>query len=90
MFGWLSEASSRASRSKRTPRSELARIGFGQHLDRDVTAQPRIGGAIDLAHPARAEQRDDLVRADTGSRNQRHESSLYSSSGIRIVCGSAA
>ena len=47
---------------------------FGQHLDRDVTVQPTIGGAIDLAHPARAEERDDLVRADSGSWNQRHES----------------
>jgi hypothetical protein len=31
------------------------------HFDRHVTAEPIIGGAIDFAHPARTEQRDDLV-----------------------------
>ena len=45
-----------------------------QHLDRDVTAEPTIGGAIDLAHAACAEQRDDFVRTDSGSRWERHES----------------
>ena len=28
-----------------------------QELDRDVTAKPRVAGAIDLAHPAGADQR---------------------------------
>jgi hypothetical protein len=32
-----------------------------QDLDRDVTTQPAVPGAIDLAHPADAEQADDLV-----------------------------
>src|SRR5262249_44734229 len=46
--------------------------GFGQHLDGDVTTQPRVRRAINLAHPARAEQRDDLVRTDSGSRCDGH------------------
>ena len=45
---------------------------FGQHLDRDVAAQPRIAGAVDLSHAAGAEQADDLVRADSGARCNRH------------------
>ena len=32
-----------------------------QHLDRHVAVELRVGGAIHLAHPARAERRDDLV-----------------------------
>ena len=35
----------------------------GQNLDGDVAAEPRVARAIDLAHPAGAERRDDLVRA---------------------------
>ncbi len=35
----------------------------GQHFDRDVAIQLRIARAVDLAHPARAEGRDDLVRS---------------------------
>ena len=34
-----------------------------QHLDGDVAAEPRVARAIDLAHPAGAEQADDLVTA---------------------------
>ena len=33
----------------------------GQHLDRDVAAEPRVAGAVDLAHAARAERRRHLV-----------------------------
>src|SRR6185295_19921375 len=34
---------------------------LGQDLDRDVPLQPGVPGAVDLAHPARAEERLDLV-----------------------------
>ena len=36
-----------------------------QDLDRDVALEPRIVGAVDGAHAPRAEQIDDLERADT-------------------------
>ena len=36
-----------------------------QDLDRDVARKLAVMCAIDLAHPARAEQRPDLVRAET-------------------------
>ena len=45
---------------------------FGQHLDRDVASQARVGGAIDLAHAAHAEWGDDLVRAEASAGGQRH------------------
>ena len=32
-----------------------------QHLDRHVAPEPRVVGAIDLAHAARAERGEDLV-----------------------------
>ena len=36
--------------------------GRQEHLDSDVATEFRIPGAIHLAHPARAEAGDDLVR----------------------------
>ena len=35
-----------------------------QDLDRDLAVETRIAGAIDLAHPTRANQREDLVRPE--------------------------
>jgi len=37
---------------------------FRQDLDRDVSREPRVPRPIDLAHSARAEGGDDLVRAE--------------------------
>ena len=36
----------------------------GQDLDRDLALQPRVGRAVDLAHPALAELGGDLVGAE--------------------------
>jgi hypothetical protein len=36
-------------------------------FDRDVAMQTRIAGTIDFAHPARADERQDLVRSKTGA-----------------------
>src|SRR5262245_32459271 len=33
-----------------------------QHFDSDITAETSISSAINFAHPARAERRDDFVR----------------------------
>ena len=35
-----------------------------QNLDRDPAIQPGVEGPVDLAHPARADPRVDLIRAD--------------------------
>ena len=44
----------------------------GQHLDRDVTVEARIPGAIDLAHSSGAKRCNDLVIPEAGSRIERH------------------
>jgi len=52
-----------------------------QDLQRDVALQPAVVGAIDLAHPAGAEQGEDLVGAETLTGVQGHdeEDELYRS-----------
>ena len=49
---------------------------LGDDLDGHVAAEARVVGAVDLAHAARAERRDDLVRADTTARDQRQVGGL--------------
>jgi hypothetical protein len=44
----------------------------GQHLERDVSIEPRIVRAEHLAHTARAEQRLHCEYAETGARGQCH------------------
>ena len=64
MLGWLSDASTCASRSKRAMRSRVLGEGRGQDLDGDVAIELGVGGAIDRAHAALAERRDDFVGAE--------------------------
>ncbi len=45
-------------------------VGIGgerrrQHLDRDVAPEPRVAGAVDLAHAASAERADDFIRTES-------------------------
>ena len=40
----------------------IGREPRGQDLDRDVAPEPRVAGAVHLAHPARADRGDDLGR----------------------------
>ena len=44
----------------------------GQHLDRHLAAQTRIARAVHLAHAARAEQREYLVRAELRAGGEPH------------------
>ena len=48
-----------------------------QHLERDVAAQPAVVGAIDLAHPADADDGGDLIRPESST------SECHVSRGIR-------
>jgi hypothetical protein len=43
-----------------------------QHLERNVSPQPCIAGAIDLAHGAITEQTDNLIRSESLARPQPH------------------
>ena len=52
--------------------AEAIGIGRGQHLDRDVAPKPRIAGAIDLAHAARADLGGNLIRPEAGARCEGH------------------
>ncbi len=44
----------------------------GHGLDRDLSPQPRIAGAIDLAHPARAKRGKDFVGAESSAGSKNH------------------
>ena len=47
----------------------------GQDLDGDVPAQARVPGLVDLSHPARADGRKDLVRAESRAGREHHVAS---------------
>ena len=46
-----------------------------EDLDRDLAAQSRIARAIDLAHAARADEREDFIRAEVRPGGQGHAGS---------------
>ena len=72
MLGWLIAATARASRSNRASASGSLASAAGKHLDGDVAAEPRVVGAVDLAHAAGADGRDDLVRAEARANERVH------------------
>ena len=61
MLGWLSDASVRASRSKRASRSASAANASGRTLMATCRSEVGIGGPIDLAHSAFAKLGGNLV-----------------------------
>ena len=72
MFGWFSADADRASCSKRAQAIGVLRERRRQHLDRHLAPEPRVLRPVDLAHPARAERREDLVGAELRSGGERH------------------
>jgi hypothetical protein len=46
--------------------------GLPHHLERHVPAETRVPCPVDLAHPARSERRQDLVRTEPAAGGQRH------------------
>ena len=50
----------------------IGRHGRREHLEGDGPFQVRVGGPVDLAHPARADHREDFVGADPGARGEAH------------------
>ena len=53
----------------------------GQDLDRDRSLEPPIEGSVDVAHAARPDQGDDLVRPELRSRGEGHCRALRQRSG---------
>ena len=49
----------------------IARERVGQYFDRDLALQPRIFRVIHLAHAARAQERDDLISAESSAGGER-------------------
>src|SRR5271155_5272429 len=47
---------------------------FGQHFDRNVASEPRIERSVHFSHAARAEQRNDFIRAKSRARSESHGS----------------
>jgi hypothetical protein len=72
MLGWFSEARTWAFSRKAGQAIRIERERVRQHLQRDVTIQLAVSGAIHLAHTARAEGRDDFVGAEATSGGQGH------------------
>jgi hypothetical protein len=66
MLGWLSAATARASRSKRSEKLVLG------DLQGDVAVQTSVACAVDLAHAALAHERKDFVWAETVSFGEGH------------------
>ena len=46
---------------------------FGQDLERNITTEPGVACLVDLAHAARAERREDFVRAKSCAGSEGHE-----------------
>jgi hypothetical protein len=51
---------------------EVVRERGGKNLDGDVASEPRIARAIDLAHAARADERDDFIRTEASAGREGH------------------
>ncbi len=50
----------------------ILRVVGGQNLERDVAPQPRVAGAIHLAHSACTNRRDDLIRPEANTGGKTH------------------
>ena len=50
--------------------------GVRQHLDRDLSSELGVAGAVNLAHSARPDRREDLVRTDPPTGLEAHSSGL--------------
>ena len=50
----------------------VSRESVGKNLQRNITIQFRVACAVDLAHPAGAEHRDDFIGAEARSGGEGH------------------
>src|SRR5688572_17917188 len=69
ILGWLSAASASVALKSRLAIG-VASAGCRKDLQGDVAFQPGVPGAVDLAHSAAAEGRENFVRAKTSARGQ--------------------
>jgi hypothetical protein len=50
--------------------------GSGQKLDRDIPLQSRVSRPVDVTHPTRPEQADDLIGSQASARQEHQRSGL--------------
>ena len=72
MFGCDSNATVRASRSKRLERVGVACELLRKNFQRHVASEARVLGAVDLAHSAGSKGLDDAIGPKAGSWRERH------------------
>ena len=72
MCGCESAEIVRASRSKRWRELRVGGDVAGRTLTRDRAIEPRVARLVDLAHPARAERREDLVGTQARAGGESH------------------
>jgi hypothetical protein len=71
---------SRAGLSLEAPQTvRIRRDGLRKHLDRDLAFEPRVARPVHLSHAARAQRRQDFVRAQTSADGERHRNWCESS-----------
>ena len=73
MFGWFSEASTLASRSKRASPVGVGRERLGQDFERYVPVELRVAGLPHFTHPAFADLGGDGIRAEGGTGREGHQ-----------------
>ena len=61
----------RLSAKARQPLRVVRHLG-GQHLECDVAAEFRVGGALHFAHAARSQRRLNFIRAEFRARSKSH------------------
>ena len=72
MFGWLSDGEDFGFALEAGEPLGIARKRVGQHLDRDVAIELRVGRPIHLAHAARADRWRRFHSAEAGARAESH------------------
>ena len=77
MPGWLSDAKNFGLTLKPCQPLRVGRERFGENLERHLTLELRVGGLIDLAHPALADEGGDVVMGDAVTYGEGHRESLW-------------
>jgi hypothetical protein len=60
---------------------------LGEDLDRDLAAEPRVLGAVDLAHAAGTERGDDFIGTETRAGRKTHERTMIGDGNIERKLG---
>ena len=73
MFGWVEAGEHLRFPLEPGEPVRISREGVGEDLQRDVAAELRVGGAIDLAHAAYADEGGHVIVPEAGADGQGHD-----------------